>query len=104
MAKRYELSHRQWERLKGSLPGKVTDSRRYRPAVFSSTSMPGLPGATGWLWGAVPKAASCSCLTSGCSHGDDRISRLAHVEMESGVRRKKAPRGGYETLTVEVHL
>ena len=25
MAKRYELSHRQWERLKDSLPGKVTD-------------------------------------------------------------------------------
>ena len=29
---------------------------------------------------------------------------LGLVEMESGVRRKKAPRVGYETLTVEVHL
>ena len=28
MAKRYELSHRQWERLKDSLPGKVTDRGR----------------------------------------------------------------------------
>lgn len=29
---------------------------------------------------------------------------LGLVEMESGASRKKAPRVGYETLTVEVHL
>ncbi len=29
---------------------------------------------------------------------------LGLVEIESGVSRKKAPRVGYETLTVEVHL
>ncbi len=65
MAKRYEVSHRHWERLKDSLSGKVMDCWRHWSAVFSSTSLPALPGATRWRWGAVPKAASSRCLANG---------------------------------------
>ena len=33
MAKRYELSHRHWERLKDSLSGKVMDCWWHRPKL-----------------------------------------------------------------------
>ena len=64
MAKRYALSHRHWERLKEPVR-RGNGLRAYRPAVFSRTSMPVLPGATRWLGGAVQRQPSSRCSANG---------------------------------------